>query len=242
MASPRVLIPIPVQDSEQRRFSLGKNYVNNLVAVGGMPVLLPTTASALDDWQALYASVDGVMLTGGGDVDPSLFGEVAHPATYGVDRQRDEMEMALARWALRDDKPLFAICRGIQVMNVALGGSLIQDLPTQWANALPHSGSQHGLPRHEAAHSVTIEPGTRLAQILGTHQAQVNSFHHQAINRLAEGLRVVARADDGVIEAVESPNKRYYLGVQWHPEDMASERADMMRLFSAFVAACRGVE
>jgi putative glutamine amidotransferase len=178
------------------------------------------------------------MLTGGGDVDPSLFGEAAHPATYEVDRQRDEMEIALARWALRDDKPLFAICRGIQVMNVALGGSLVQDLPTQWPNALPHSGSQHGLPRHEAAHSVTIEPDTRLARILGATRVPVNSFHHQAINRLAEGLRIVARADDGVIEAVEAPHRRYYLGVQWHPEDMAPERADMMRLFREFVAAC----
>ncbi len=239
MTSPRVLIPLPIQDSEQRRFSLGKNYVNHLIAAGGLPILLPTTANALDDWRALYVYADGVMLTGGGDVDPSLFGEEAHPATYGIDRQRDEMEIALARWALQDDKPLFAICRGIQVMNVALGGSLVQDLPTQWAGALPHSGSQHGLERHEPAHSISVEPGTRLAQVLGAAHVQVNSFHHQAINRLAEGLRITARAADGVIEAVEFPNKRYYLGVQWHPEDMAAQRADMMRLFSAFVAACR---
>jgi len=239
MSSPRVLIPVPVQDSERRRFSLGKNYVNNLVAAGGMPVLIPTTANVLADWRVLYEYADGVMLTGGGDVDPALFGEPAHPTTYGVDRQRDEMEMALVRWALQDDKPLFAICRGIQVMNVALGGSLIQDLPTQWANALPHSGEQHGLPRHAAAHSVSVEPGTRLARVLDTdQQVEVNSFHHQAINRLAEGLRVVARATDGVIEAVEFPAKRYYLGVQWHPEEMAPECANMMRLFSEFVVAC----
>jgi gamma-glutamyl-gamma-aminobutyrate hydrolase PuuD len=101
MTSPRVLIPLPIQDSERHRFSLGKNYVNNLIAAGGMPILLPVTANALADWRALYTCADGVMLTGGGDVDPSLFGETAHPTTYGIDRQRDEMEIALARWAFR---------------------------------------------------------------------------------------------------------------------------------------------
>lgn len=239
MDSPRILVPIPIQDSEKRRFTLGKNYVNSLIACGAIPILLPTTL-ALESWRAVYESADGVMLSGGGDVDPSLFGEPAHQETYGVDRRRDDVEMALTRWALQDDKPLFAICRGIQVMNVALGGSLIQDLPSMLESAISHNGNYSGFERDEVAHSVRIERGTRLAGIVGAGDVGVNSFHHQALKDVAEGLVVTSRAPDGVIESVELPAKRYYIGVQWHPEEMAAEREDMMRLFRAFVEACAG--
>ena len=237
MESPRVLVPVPVQDPEKRRFTLGKNYVNSLVAGGAIPILLPTVV-ALEDWRAVYESADGVLLSGGGDVDPALFGEPRHEKTDGIDRQRDEVEMALARWALQDDKPMFAICRGIQTVNVALGGSLIQDLPSQWGDAVLHNGSQLDLARHEVAHAVCVEPGTRLAQIVGAGEVGVNSFHHQALKRVAEGLIVTSHAPDGVVESVEFPGKRYYIGVQWHPEEMAADREDMMRLFRTFVEAC----
>jgi len=148
------------------------------------------------------------------------------------------VEMALARWALQDDKPMFAICRGIQTVNVALGGSLIQDLPSQWGDAISHNGNQLGLERHEVAHTVCIEPGTCLARIVGAGDVGVNSFHHQALKRVAEGLIVTSRAPDGVVESVEFPGKRHYIGVQWHPEEMTADREDMMRLFRSFVEAC----
>lgn len=237
MESPRVLIPVPIQDAEKRRFSLGKNYVNSLVACGAIPVLVPTVV-ALETWRAVYESADGVLLSGGGDVDPALFGEPQHEKTDGIDRQRDEVEMALARWALQDDKPMFAICRGIQTVNVALGGSLIQDLPSQWGDAISHNGNQLGLERHEVAHTVCVEPGTCLARIVGAGDVGVNSFHHQALKRVAEGLIVTSRAPDGVVESVEFPGKRHYIGVQWHPEEMTADREDMMRLFRSFVEAC----
>ncbi|MCS6847967.1 MAG: gamma-glutamyl-gamma-aminobutyrate hydrolase family protein [Anaerolineae bacterium] len=237
MNSPRILIPIPIQDPEKRRFTLGKNYVNSLVACGAIPILLPTVV-APEDWRTIYESADGVLLSGGGDVDPALFGEPAHEKTYGVDRERDEVEMALARWALQDDKPLFAICRGIQVMNVALGGSLIQDLPSQWGSAVPHDGNYNGFERHAVAHPVCIEPGTHIAQIMGPGEVGVNSFHHQALKDVADGLIITSRAPDGIVESVEFPGKRHYIGVQWHPEEMAAGREDMMRLFRTFVEAC----
>ncbi|MCS7056108.1 MAG: gamma-glutamyl-gamma-aminobutyrate hydrolase family protein [Thermoflexales bacterium] len=237
MDRPRILIPIPIQDPEQRRFTLGKNYVNSLVMCGAIPILLPTSV-APEAWRAVYESADGVMLSGGGDVDPALFGEEAHQETYGVDRERDDMEIALARWALQDDKPLFAICRGIQVMNVAFGGSLIQDLPSQLKSDIPHDGNYNGFERHAVAHAVRIEPGTHISRIMGAGEVGVNSFHHQALKDVADGLVVTSRAPDGVIESVEFPGKRYYIGVQWHPEEMADRRDDMLSLFRTFVEAC----
>ncbi len=237
MNSPRILIPTPIQDSEKRRFAMGKNYVKSLVACGAIPVLLPTVVSR-ESWRAMYESADGVLLSGGGDVDPARFGELPHEKTYGVDPERDEVEMALARWALQDDKPLFAICRGIQVVNVALGGSLIQDLPSQQRSDVPHDGTASGFERHQAAHTVHVEPGTHIAQIVGPGELEVNSFHHQALKRVADGLVVTSRSPDGVVESVELPGKRYYIGVQWHPEEMAADREDMMRLFRTFVEAC----
>ncbi|GIV83696.1 MAG: peptidase C26 [Candidatus Roseilinea sp.] len=237
MNSPRILVPIPIQDHEKRRFTLGKNYVNSLVACGAIPVLLPTVVS-LESWRGMYESADGVLLSGGGDVDPALFGEPQHEKTYGVDPERDRVEMTLARWALQDDKPLFAICRGIQVVNVALGGSLIQDLPSQQGSNVPHDGTANGFERHQAAHTVRIAPGTHIAQIIGPGETEVNSFHHQALKKIADGLIVTSRAPDGVVESVELPGKRYYIGVQWHPEEMAADREDMLRLFRAFVEAC----
>ncbi len=237
MNSPRILIPTPIQDPEKRRFALGKNYVNSLVACGAIPVLLPTVVS-LESWRAMYESADGILLSGGGDVDPARFGELPHEKTYGVDPERDEVEMALARWALQDDKPLFAICRGIQVVNVALGGSLIQDLPSQRGGDVPHDGTANGFARHQVAHTVRVEPGTHIAQIIGPGELEVNSFHHQALKRIADGLVVTSRSPDGVVESVELPGKRYYIGVQWHPEEMAADREDMMRLFCIFVEAC----
>lgn len=237
MDKPHILIPIPVQDAERRRYTMGKNYVNSLVACGAVPILLPTVLDQRT-WRAMYEASDGVLLSGGGDVDPARYGEPRHETTDDVDPERDAVEIALTQWALQDDKPLFAICRGIQVLNVALGGSLIQDLPSQWGNAVHHNGNYDGLKRHEVAHEVRVEPNTRIAQIVGSGSLGVNSFHHQALKRIAAGLVVTSRADDGIVESVEVPDRRYFVGVQWHPEEMAFGREDMMHLFRTFAAAC----
>lgn len=237
MDKPHILIPIPVQDTERRRYTMGKNYVNSLVACGAVPILLPTVLDQRT-WRAMYEAADGVLLSGGGDVDPARYGEPRHETTDDVDPERDAVEIALTQWALQDDKPLFAICRGIQVLNVALGGSLIQDLPSQWGNAVHHNGNYDGLKRHEVAHEVRVEPNTRIAQIIGSGGVGVNSFHHQALKHIAAGLVVTSRADDGIVESVEVPDRRYFVGVQWHPEEMAFGREDMMHLFRSFVVAC----
>ncbi len=202
--------------------------------------MLPTELD-LAAWREELDACHGVLLTGGGDVAPQCYGDTwQHDQTYGIDPDRDRVEIALVRWAVEQDKPLFAICRGIQVLNVALGGTLFQHVPDAFPsdNPVQHRGDMAH--RDRPVHAVAIEPASRLAAIMGATCAEVNSFHHQAIRDLAAGLRVVARAPDGVIEAVEMPTRRYALGVQWHPEDMAFSAPDMMRLFESFVQASAG--
>ncbi|PJF25281.1 MAG: gamma-glutamyl-gamma-aminobutyrate hydrolase [Phototrophicales bacterium] len=209
---------------------------------GGLPVYIPTR---LDEstLRALYERLDGVLLPGGADVRPSRYGAAeVHPTVYGIDDARDDAEIALARWAVEDDRPLFGICRGHQVINVALGGTLIQDIPSQIANPLTHDLSDDQ-PRDILLHEVRIEPDSKLAQILGATQIRVNSLHHQAVAAPAPGLRVTALAPDEVIEGLEMPDRRFALSVQWHPEDMYigdyPEREPMRRLFEAFIEAAR---
>jgi putative glutamine amidotransferase len=234
MPQPRILIPIPIQDDERRRFTMGKNYIASVIAAGGVPVLVPT---ALDSGtvRALYDEADGVLLTGGADVDPALFGEARHPLTEGIDADRDRVEIDVTRWALDDDKPLFAICRGIQVVNVALGGSLIQDIPSQFETELIHAGSSIKAARDQVLHTVRSAPGSKLESVIGVGDVGVNSFHHQSIKALAPGLTLTALSPDEIVEAVEHPAKRFFVGVQWHPEEMAAGRPDMLALFGALV-------
>lgn len=233
---PLILIPTPVQDEHKRAFSMGRNYVRSLIDAGGAPILAPVTLDERD-LRALYETASGVMLAGGADVDPALFGEARHEKTADIDPDRDRAECLLVRWAVADDKPLFGICRGIQSLNVALGGSLIQDIPSQWPTTLQHNGHYDGSARDEVLHTVRIEPGSRMEQMLGGREAGVNSFHHQAIKRVAAGLVITSRAEDGIIESIEMPDRRFVVGVQWHPEEMSEARADMLNLFTAFVNA-----
>ena len=236
MPKPRILIPTPIQDNEKLRFTMRANYVRSVIVGGGVPLLVPVSID-LDSLHELYADSDGVLLTGGDDVDPARFDEAPHEKTAGIDLLRDEVEIQISQWAAQDDKPLFAICRGIQVLNVALGGSLVQDIPSQCASPLTHNGNYYGPRRDEVHHTVWVEPDSHLAGILGSGDVGTNSFHHQAAGRIAPGLVVTARSSDGVVEAVEMPGRRFLLGVQWHPEEMTLQREDMQRLFSEFVAA-----
>ena len=211
-----------------RRFHVPEPYVRRVEEAGGIPLILPVT----DPRRAreALALVHGLLLIGGDDVDPALYGAAPHPDLGPIDRSRDDFEAALARAAVDDLVPTLGVCRGVQLMNVAYGGTLHQHIPANVPRALAHAG------RYDAAHAVRLVPGTRLHAILSTDEISVNSHHHQAIDRPAARLVVAATARDGVVEAAEDPSHPFLVGVQWHPERM--EAADSTRrLFAAFIAA-----
>lgn len=187
--------------------------------------------------RALYDRMDGLLLSGGVDVHPRLYGEEVHARCGAISEVRDDVELALIRWARADRKPVLAICRGIQTLNVALGGSLYQDIEAMVPRAVRHD-CHSGNGRNHVAHDVVVSPGSRLAHLVGTDLLPVNSFHHQAIKDLALGLTVTAWAPDGIIEAVEEEGRPFVLGVQWHPEELAAEDGRAQRLFDALVEAC----
>lgn len=213
-------------------YALRKNYAECVAAAGGLPLLLPHEPELVGDY---LARIDGLLITGGAfDVDPALFGAPERHATVTLKAKRTQFELAIIRGALEKDRPVFGICGGQQVLNVALGGTLIQHIPDRVANALAHEQPN---PRTEAGHTVKLLAGSRLAAIAGLAEIPVNSAHHQAVDRVAPGLIADAWASDGVIEGIEHPQKRFLIGVQWHPEYRISP-ADT-RLFDAFVQACR---
>ncbi len=204
---------------------------------GGLPLLIPYGLQT-DTLRALYERLDAVLIPGGGDVDPKHYGAARHPLTDRIDPERDTTELTLARWAFEDDRPLFGICRGHQVINVALGGTLVQDIPSLMQTEITHY-MPRSLPRDARGHTVSINPDSQLAGITGSTDLHVNSYHHQSVERPAPPARVTAYAPDGVVEAVEVPDRRFALSVQWHPEDLADGDATMQRLFDAFVDAAR---
>jgi putative glutamine amidotransferase len=177
--------------------------------------------------------LDGFILSGGGDIDPSLYGGLSHPEIYGVDLERDQSEIALVKQAADSGLPLFGICRGIQVMNVALGGTLMAHLPDRVGAAVLHRHPE----KKEVCHAVRLATDSFLIQKIGTEQLEIVSYHHQAIDRLAASLKGVGHAPDGIVEAVEMPNHPFFIGVQWHPE--LSESPLQQKLFDAFVSAAR---
>jgi putative glutamine amidotransferase len=186
------------------------DYVKAIERAGGRPLLVPPT---LDGVEETLDALDGLIFTGGSDLDPQLYGEEAHPETSGIHRLRDDAELALLQGALERDMPVLGICRGIQVLNVALGGDLHQHLP----DVVGHEGHKHDPPGEFNEHPVAIEPGTRLEGALGV-RASVMSHHHQGLKRLGRGLVQAAHADDGTLEAIEAPGYRFAVGVLWHPE------------------------
>jgi putative glutamine amidotransferase len=217
-------------------YSLTRKYAEGVLQAGGVPVIVPHNFDE-ESLRIVLDRLDGIVLSGGGDIDPALFGEEAHPATCEIEPDRDRVELALARWLVERDVPFLAICRGIQVLNVALGGSLVQDIPSQVPGALPHSFDRKTTPRDYLAHPVKIDPTSQLARVMQLETPQTNSWHHQSIKEVADGLLVTAVALDGVIEAVEVPGRRYAIGVQWHPEWMFEKRVEQRRLFEGLVRA-----
>jgi putative glutamine amidotransferase len=227
-----------VTDERGLTYNRAYNMISRAIdKAGGLPVLIPT---GLDEptLRAVYERLDAVLLPGGPDIDPAMFGEEPHP-TVKIDPERDAIEVPLVRWAVEDDLPLFGICRGHQVINVALGGDLIQDIPSQVETTVGPHDTPDGQPRSLPAHEVTINPESRLANIIGGTAAAVNSLHHQAVRKAAPGMVITAFSPDGLVEATEMPGKRFALSVQWHPEDLYENDESMMRLFESFVEAAR---
>lgn len=211
-------------------------YVDAVARAGGLPVIIPLGLGG-HTLRSVFLRLDGVLLSGGGDIDPARFGAAPIQGLRSIDPSRDSLELELARWAIEDQKPVFGICRGLQALNVALGGSLIQDIPSQHVGALEHDVPGHA--PEAIAHPVSIEPESTLSRLVGELTLDVNSSHHQAILRLAPGWLATAHAPDGIIEAIESGSHPFALAVQWHPERL-SQRNDSARLFEAFVRACSG--
>ncbi|PWK16420.1 gamma-glutamyl-gamma-aminobutyrate hydrolase family protein [Tumebacillus permanentifrigoris] len=211
-----------------------QDYYRGIEKCGGLPLVLPLTEPEL--FQRYLDFCDGVIFTGGEDVDPQHYGAEPHPQLGPILPHRDRVEVEAARYVHQLDKPLLAICRGAQVLNVALGGTLYQDLPSELPHALQHLQKAA---RGVDSHFIHVEPNSRLHRVFGHDKVRVNSFHHQAVRDLAPGLVVSAKASDGVIEAIEDPNSTYTLGVQWHPESMWDSDDNMLKLFQDFVDQCR---
>ncbi|KPL73558.1 hypothetical protein ADN00_14535 [Ornatilinea apprima] len=213
--------------------SLADAYGRAVIRAGAMPVLLPTQAGL--DAAVLMERLDGLLLTGGGDMHPEVYGLRPHARVGSVDLLRDQIEVALVHAALQAGKPLLGICRGAQVLNVALGGDLFTDIADQTQSPIRHD-CYDDLPRDHLAHGLRVLPGSRLHAALGVSETQVNSLHHQAVDRLGEGLKAVAWSPDGLVEGVEMDGEGFVVGAQWHPECLPEAQA-MQALFAAFVNA-----
>ncbi|MEO6259841.1 MAG: gamma-glutamyl-gamma-aminobutyrate hydrolase family protein [Thermoanaerobaculia bacterium] len=223
---------VAVQPGQRDRAFVYTTYVEALKRAGAIPLLVPPQPENAAD---LLDGLDGLLLAGGDDCDPAAYGEERHPSVDPVmDPRRQNNDLALARMARDRGVPTLGICLGVQVMNVAAGGTLIQDIESTMQTDIDHASNPNDRHRHE----VTIESNTHLSGILGATNFNVNSSHHQAIKGLGHGLRVTAKAPDGIIEGLEDPSLPFYLGVQWHPEDMAGETS-ASDLFGALVEAAR---
>jgi len=219
---------------------MGHRYVQALCSVGATPWLIPLLPQNPETMNDIFERLDGVFLTGGVDVDPSCYGETRHPKCGVTDPDRDAIEILLLQHAMKTGKPLLAVCRGIQILNVACGGTLYQDVAAQVPAAMKHDyfPTQEQPSRKYLAHEIAVKSGTRLGSILGESITFVNSMHHQAIKDLAPNLLPNAYAPDGIIEGVESKTSQFVMAVQWHPEELAETQPGMQRLFTSFIDAC----
>jgi len=214
--------------------ALMHRYIEAVSEAGGVPVLIPSglTGSAL---QVLLERMGGILFTGGGDIAPAVFGGQPHPRLKDVDPCRDALELPLARAAAESGRPFLGICRGFQVVTVALGGTLFTDIADQKPGAIKHAYDS-ATERMVLAHAVNVEPGSHLAEILGESVVQVNSLHHQGVQDIPAGVEAAAAAPDGLVEGLEIPGHPFGVAVQWHPEWL-TDRPESRRLFRAFVEA-----
>lgn len=220
-------------------FSYGQThyYSDAVIAAGGVPVLIPFMPD--DALRQVYDRLDGVLFAGGNDVNPRLYGEEPRAYTVDISEERDRQESVLFDWVIADNKPLFAICRGMQLLNVRIGGDLYQDLTQEMPGAANHVLSTHRQDSMFIAHHLRVAPDSKLAQIIGADSIDANTHHHQGIKTLAHGLRAVAWSEDGLIEAVEHPDLAFGMGVQCHPESLGIIDGKWAAVFRAFVAASK---
>lgn len=226
-------------DPDIDMIGIAADYKNAIIRAGGIPILLPLGLPPAAIRTVMH-SIDGLLLPGGGDIEPTLYnGHVRHPRLRGIDSRRDELELIAVREAIDLDIPILAICRGHQLLNVALGGALWQDVATQMPESIDHDFYREGVARNYRPHSVSIRPNSKLATLLQTTYTQVNSIHHQGVKTAGNGLTATATAPDGLIEATELPGKRFVVSVQWHPENLIDVDPQMLRLFDGLIqAAC----
>jgi putative glutamine amidotransferase len=240
MSIRRPLIGVPTgREKSQRFFGLplyimNQTYVRVLEKLGALPVLIPLQMSE-ETLQGIFGRLDGLMLPGGEDVDPAAYGAERHPQLGPTDKERDRTELLLTQWALAAGMPLLGVCRGAQVMNVACGGTLYQDLHSERPDFQKHDYFPPKFERFRISHGIRVEEESRLAHAVGTLH-EVNSMHHQGIAALGRGLRAVAVAEDGLTEAVEMPGLPFVVGVQWHPEELAKTDPHSGSIFYDFVA------
>ncbi|MBN1315944.1 MAG: gamma-glutamyl-gamma-aminobutyrate hydrolase family protein [Anaerolineales bacterium] len=215
------------------------SYIKAVTGVGGAPVLIPLDQQDASLW-SIFDRLDGLILPGGPDVAPDRYRQIPHKKIGRIDASLDETELKLALWAIKEDLPLLAICRGIQVLNVALGGTLYQDIASEILEALEHHRfTSRGYQPDDQAHDVKVEPDSQLARVLDATRVTTNSRHHQAIKLLGNQLVTNAHTMDGIIEGVEMPGARFAIGVQWHPENLVQSDAHMRRLFEGLIQAAR---
>jgi putative glutamine amidotransferase len=244
--SRRPIIGIPTQtlhsidgipEALPQSWVMNQRYYRVDAAAGGLPVMIPLLEDE-DTLRGLYDRMDAVLLPGGVDLDPATYGESPLPTCGRLDPARDRVEIRFARWAIAEGKPLFGLCRGLQIVNVALGGTLYQDIAAQRSDAIKHDYfPTAGFSRDHLAHRVNIAPGSRLDALVGAAPLEVNSMHHQAVKDLAPGLVSTAVAPDGLVEALESAGNQFIVGVQWHPESLTDRDPRMHRLLAGFVEA-----
>ena len=212
-----------------------RTYSDAVIATGGVPLFIPFMPET--ELKNLYERLDGILFAGGNDINPQLYGEALAPLTVDVSLERDRVESTLIAWALADNKPVFAICRGFQLLNIHLGGSLYQDISTQVAGTSDHQLSTKNQDYTYIAHQLKLAPNSRLAAITGSGVMKANTHHHQGIKKLADGLEASAWSEDGIIEAIECPAKLFVLGVQCHPESLYKADEKWAAVFEAFVKA-----
>ncbi|MDQ3541752.1 MAG: gamma-glutamyl-gamma-aminobutyrate hydrolase family protein [Chloroflexota bacterium] len=232
------ITPSPMEDTQAhgtfRRYAAATTYTEAIEAAGGVPVVIPPQSGNIAE---IIAVVDGLLISGGGDIRPDLYGDSeVHDATSGIHDLRDELEIALVREATSRDIPMLCICRGIQVLNVALGGTIIQDIAAQYSTEIEHRQQENGIRKEDPSHTVTLTPGSLLARTYEADEISVNSFHHQAIRDLAPELEINGVSTDEVVEGVSHPGSSWILGVQWHPEMMFRDHPEHLKPFAALVA------
>jgi putative glutamine amidotransferase len=231
------IIGVTASLQNENLITLSHDNVDSVTAAGGVPFILPNLLESAEVERAAQ-QIDGLLVTGGGDIDPTLFGEEPHPNLGSISPARDQFEIAIIRKMMEQNKPVLAICRGCQILNIAAGGDMFQDIYAQHDKQLLQHSQR--APRSHGSHFVEVKEGSLLHQITDSTRFKVNSFHHQTVRHVAQGFQVSAVASDGIIEAFESTEHSFILGVQWHPECMVpSGDAPSRAIFNTFLQACQ---